>query len=110
METTAELPPPRLLGRYSYPTSHRAIEMGAVALVTGFGVMFAVQVADALAGRPLPAAVGLAVLAVVAALVTADVLSGVVHALCDNLGSVDTPVVGQKFIRSSGSTTATRWP
>ena len=38
-------------------------------------------------------AVGLAYLA-------ADVLSGLVHAVCDNLGSVDTPVVGQKFIRS----------
>jgi hypothetical protein len=38
--------------------------------------------------------------AVLAALVVADFLSGLVHALCDNLGSVDTPVVGQKFIRS----------
>jgi hypothetical protein len=42
-----------------------------------------------------------------AAYLAADFLSGLVHAL-RNLGSVDTPVVGQKFIRSFRGTTPTR--
>lgn len=100
MKTTTELPPARLLGRYSYPTSHRVIEVVAVALFVGFGAVFGFRVVDAIADQLDPATAGLTVLAVFGAVVTADFLSGLVHALCDNLGSVDTAVVGQKFIRS----------
>ncbi len=100
MHTIGEVPPKRRLGRYAYPTSHRVIELVAVALSAVFGFVFAVQVADGLLGSLDLATAGFTVLAVVFAVVAADFASGLVHALCDNLGSVDTPLVGQKFIRS----------
>lgn len=100
METIGELPPKRRLGRYAYPTSHRVIEIVAVALFVVFGVVFAVQVTGGLLGSLDLATAASTVLAVFLAVVAADFASGLVHALCDNLGSVDTPVVGQKFIRS----------
>lgn len=100
METTAELPPARLLGRYSYPTSHRVIELVAVALVAGFGAVLTVRLGGALVDDLGPGRVAITLLAVLLAFAVADFLSGLVHALCDNLGSIDTPVVGQKFIRS----------
>lgn len=100
MHTTADGPPARLLGRYSYPTGHRVIELLAVALVAGFGSVFVARLGGALAADLRPSRLGLTALAVVLGFVVADLLSGLVHALCDNLGSVDTPLVGQKFIRS----------
>lgn len=100
MAIATELPPQRLLGRYAYPTTHRAIEIGAVALWAGFGAVFATRVVGATVDRLDPATAGRSAVAVLLAVVAADFLSGLVHALCDNLGSVDTPVVGQKFIRS----------
>lgn len=100
MDTTAEQPPPRLLGRYSYPTSHRVVEIAAVLAFAGFGTVFAVRVIGEALGRPVLVTLALGLLAIALAAVVADFLSGLVHALCDNLGSVDTPVVGQKFIRS----------
>ncbi|MCU1496790.1 MAG: carotenoid synthesis regulator CarF [Acidimicrobiales bacterium] len=100
MDTAIELPPPRLLGRYAYPTGHRVIEIVAVVLFHGFGVVFAWRTGAALVADADPMTLALAGAAVLAALIAADFLSGLVHAVCDNLGSVDTPVVGQKFIRS----------
>jgi len=100
MEATTELPPQRLLGRYSYPTSHRVIEIVAVVLFYGFGAVFAWRTVASLVDSLDPATVAVAAIAVLAALIVADFASGLVHALCDNLGSVDTPLVGQKFIRS----------
>lgn len=92
--------PRRALGRYSYPTSHRVIELLAIVAFVGFEIVFAWRTVDALAERwGIGTALGVAVAAFVA-FVAADFLSGVVHGMCDNLGSVDTPVVGQKFIRS----------
>lgn len=99
MDTTTELPR-RPLGRYSYPTSHRVIEIVAVVAYVAFAVAFATRVVGAVSARwGTGTAVGVTV-ACFAAFVAADFLSGLVHGMCDNLGSVDTPVVGQKFIRS----------
>ena len=100
MQAIGELPPKRRLGRYAYPTSHRVIEIVAVVLFVGFGAAFAVQVTGGLLGSLDVATAVMTVLAVFSAVVAADFASGLVHALCDNLGSVDTPIVGQKFIRS----------
>ncbi|WP_426572036.1 fatty acid desaturase CarF family protein [Aquihabitans sp. McL0605] len=100
MQTTTEVPPPRLLGRYSYPTSHRVIELVAIVVWIGCTAVLAVRVIAAAADQlSLGVVLGM-VLAAGAAYLAADFLSGLVHALCDNLGSVETPVVGQKFIRS----------
>jgi hypothetical protein len=93
-------PPARLLGRYSYPTSHRVIELAAIVAFTGSASVFAWRVVAELGRQASPGVVAGVVGAVLAGYVTADLASGLVHALCDNLGSVDTPVVGQKFIRS----------
>ncbi len=97
--THGELPR-RLLGRYAYPTSHRVIELAAVVALTGTAGSLGRRTVAALADR-WSSATAMAVAAVgVLAFVLADFLSGLVHSLCDNLGSVDTPIVGQKFIRS----------
>ena len=100
METTTELSHSRLLGTYSYPTSHRVIEIVSIAVFAVFYAVFGLRAVAAVGDDLDVATVGLTVLAAFLALVLADFLSGMVHALCDNLGSVDTPVVGQKFIRS----------
>lgn len=100
MQTTAEQPPSRLLGRYSYPTSHRVIEIASVLAFVGFGAVFAGRVVGEVAQQLDGATVALTLLGIGLAVLVADFLSGLVHALCDNLGSVDTPIVGQKFIRS----------
>lgn len=95
-----DLPPKRALGRYSYPTSHRVIELVAMAVYVGAASVLARRVGVELWARAgLGTALAVAV-AAFAGFVAADLASGLVHALCDNLGSVDTPVVGQKFIRS----------
>lgn len=92
--------PRRWLGEHSYPTSHRIIELVAIVVWIGCAGLLAVRVIGAAIGQlSVGVVLGMAVAAGLAYL-AADVLSGLVHALCDNLGSVDTPVVGQKFIRS----------
>lgn len=92
--------PRRWLGEYSYPTSHRVIELVAIVVWIGCTAVLATRVVSAAAAQlSIGVAIGMAVAAFAAYLV-ADVASGLVHAVCDNLGSVDTPVVGQKFIRS----------
>ena len=100
MQTIGDAPSKRLLGRYSYPTSHRVIEISAVLLFIGFGGVFSLRLASSLMGSLDGGTVAVVAFAVLAAALAADFASGLVHALCDNLGSVDTPVVGQKFIRS----------
>ncbi len=100
MQTIGHVPPTRLLGRYSYPTSHRVIEFSAVIAFIGFGGVFAVGLASSFIGSFDGATVAVTMVAVLVAALAADFASGLVHAVCDNLGSVHTPVVGQKFIRS----------
>jgi plasmanylethanolamine desaturase len=93
------LPKRRVLGRYDYPTSHRAFELVSFTVLIVLSVVFARLVVSELGHRwsPLVAATvcGLAVLAYAAA----DILSGVVHYVFDTVGSPDTPVIGQKFIK-----------
>jgi hypothetical protein len=97
-ETSAA--PRRWLGEYTYLTSHRIIELAAIVVWIGCTAVLAMQVVGAAVDQlSIGTVLGMTV-AVGAAYLAADVLSGLVHAVCDNLGSVDTPVVGQKFIRS----------
>jgi len=100
VDLSTDLPPKRALGRYSYPTSHRVIELVAMAVYVVAASVLAQRVAVELVDRAGPLTVVGAAAAAFLAFVAADFASGLVHALCDNLGSVDTPVVGQKFIRS----------
>lgn len=99
MSSTAELPR-RPLGRYSYPTSHRVIELVSVAVWFVLAVLLARDVVGEVAERLSLVVVAGLLLAAGLAFVAADVASGIVHALCDNIGSEQTPIVGQKFIRS----------
>ena len=92
--------PRHRLGEYAYPTSHRVIELVAIGAWVGCTAVLASRVLDAAIDRWSPAVALGIVVSVFAAYLAADFLSGLVHALCDNLGSVDTPLVGQKFIRS----------
>ena len=100
MDPIGELPPRRRLGRYSYPTSHRVIEILAIVAFVVVAGMFAERVVGEVLAQDSPVIfLGVAASAFLAYL-AADFFSGLVHAVCDNLGSVDTPIVGQKFIRS----------
>lgn len=99
MDATGDAPR-RWLGEYVYPVSHRVIELVAIVVWIGCTAALAARVVAAAADQlSLGVALGMAASAF-AAYLAADFLSGLVHAVCDNLGSVDTPVVGQKFIRS----------
>jgi plasmanylethanolamine desaturase len=93
------LPKRRLLGRYDYPTSHRAFELISLTVLIVLSVVFARWVVLELGHRWSPfvaaAVFGLAV----CAYAVADFLSGVVHFLFDTVGSPDTPVIGKKFIK-----------
>jgi len=100
MDESGELPPRRRLGRYSYPTSHRVIEILAIVVFVGVAGVFAWRVIAEVIDRLSPGVVLGVLASAFLAFVAADFLSGLVHAICDNLGSVDTPIVGQKFIRS----------
>jgi hypothetical protein len=92
--------PRRALGRYSYPTAHRVIELVSIVAYVVLMVGFARRVGAELGDRwGVGTALGV-VIAGFAGFVGADFASGLVHGLCDNLGSERTPIVGQKFIRS----------
>jgi sterol desaturase/sphingolipid hydroxylase (fatty acid hydroxylase superfamily) len=92
--------PRRPLGRYSYPTSHRVIELLSIVSFVAFMAVFGRRVATSIGDAWSVGTALWVLLAAFAGFVTADFASGLVHGLCDNLGSVDTPIVGQKFIRS----------
>lgn len=88
-----------LLGHYDYPFSHRVFELAVVAtftaVVTRFGGAVVRGLVDAWHWWSLPAVVA----AATAAYALSDVLSGLVHRSFDTLGSPDTPLIGQKFVR-----------
>ena len=90
----------RWLGEFTYPTSHRIIELLGVVGWIGCTAVLARRVVEAAGERMSPTVAMAMAAAAGAAVLVADFASGLVHAVCDNLGSVDTPVVGQKFIRS----------
>ena len=90
----------RMLGRYDYPTAYRLFEVASLVTFVGFGAIFTQRFGAELSDRfEVRVTVGVAVAAFLA-YTTADFLTGLVHFLCDNLGSPDTPIVGQKFIKS----------
>ncbi len=75
-------------------------EVVSVACFAVFFVVFGVRIV-AVVGERLALEVLAGLFAVcVLAFITADFLSGLVHFLCDNLGSPSTPVLGQKFIKA----------
>lgn len=87
------------LGSYDYPTSHRLLEVGALAAFAVFSSLFARRVVAEVVGR-LSWATSFAVLgSLLLGYALADFLSGLVHFLFDNFGSPETPLVGQKFIK-----------
>jgi hypothetical protein len=89
-----------LLGRYDYPTRFRVFEVASLLVFGVFAVWFAWRIGAALLGGAGAAVLPGALVAAVAAYLTADFLSGLVHFLCDTLGSPSTPIVGQKFIKA----------
>jgi plasmanylethanolamine desaturase len=88
-----------VLGTYDYPTSHRVFEFVSVGAFVFFAAAISRRVVVEVADRfSLPVALLIVVL-LLAAYALADLLSGIVHFLFDNLGSPETPVIGQKFIK-----------
>jgi hypothetical protein len=88
------------LGRYDYPTKFRVFEVASLVCFAVFGSVFAARTSGAVLDRlEVEVAVGVG-LAALGAFLLADFLSGLVHFLCDNLGSPATPVLGQKFIKA----------
>lgn len=89
----------QLLGRYDYPISYRLLEVGS-SLV--YLILVGVVAWRTLHAFRHEAGLGdtlLAVLASLAALALADLMSGVVHFLFDTFGTPDTPIIGQKFVK-----------
>jgi sterol desaturase/sphingolipid hydroxylase (fatty acid hydroxylase superfamily) len=91
---------PRLFGRLDYLTSIRIIKVTAFLIAAVFGGVLAGTVVNALARQWSLGPAATALTALVLAFLTADLLSGLVHFLCDNLGSPDTRLIGHKFIKS----------
>jgi ubiquitin-conjugating enzyme E2 variant len=88
-----------LLGWYDYPVHHRVFEIAVVATFVGLAATFARRVVMGVtAGWTWWRLVALTVASVVAYAVS-DLLSGLVHFAFDNLGSPDTPLIGQKFVK-----------
>jgi len=88
-----------MFGSYDYPVSHRVLEVVSFSIFVVLGSITAWRVGASLGDHlgwgtswllPLAIAIGLGV---------ADLMSGVVHFLFDQLGSPDTPVIGQKFVK-----------
>ena len=77
-----------------YPAAHRAIEIAAIVVVGAIAAYLTIRVANGAGARAW-----IVVMALVAGYVAADLISGLVHWIFDTFGSVDTPVVGQSFIR-----------
>lgn len=89
----------RLLGNYDYPVSHRLLELIAFSAFLGFGGVFIARVVRALADHHDGVTVAWSIAAAVGGFLLADLMSGLVHFACDKLGSPETPVIGQKFIK-----------
>ena len=89
-----------LIGRYDYPVAYRLFEVGSLAVFVTLAVFFLIDLISEGVNRfGIGMLIGVTVAAVLA-YAAADFMSGLVHFLCDNFGSPDTPVVGQKFIKS----------
>jgi ubiquitin-conjugating enzyme E2 variant len=78
-----------------YTRAHRLLEVSAIVLFGALLGLLAIRIAGSLWQAPwmLP-------LAMVAAMIVADFLSGLVHWGADTWGTVETPVLGSSLIRS----------
>ena len=78
-----------------YSPGHRALEVAGIIVFAALALYLCAQLASI--GRP-----GIRWLIAGAALagyVAADLVSGIVHWVCDTWGTIDTPLVGRHFIR-----------
>jgi plasmanylethanolamine desaturase len=89
----------RLLGHYDYRTSHRVFELLSLGAVGSLLAVLVWGVVGELAERLSPLVAVLILSLMLIAYAVADLLSGLVHLLFDTVGSPDTPLIGQKFIR-----------
>ncbi len=78
-----------------YTRAHRSLEMAAIVVFGVLLALLAVQIAGALWQAPWTF-----LLALVAAMIVADLLSGLVHWGADTWGTVQTPLLGGSLIRS----------
>jgi len=88
-----------MLGAYDYPPSHRLLELLSFAAFVVLATMATWRVGAALAGEITWGSSWRLFTAVVLGSAVADLMSGVVHFLFDQLGSPDTPLIGQKFVK-----------
>jgi hypothetical protein len=100
MRGRSSRPRVRLLGRYDYPTKFRLFEVVSLVCFAAFFVTFGLRILSEVTDRFAVEVVAGILAVCFLAFVTADFMSGLVHFLCDNLGSPDTPVLGQKFIKA----------
>jgi plasmanylethanolamine desaturase len=85
---------------FSYPVYHRITEIIAVILFVLYSVLLFFALASILFSYSVPAIlVGLLVIPVLG-FIAADFASGMVHFLCDNFGTPETPWLGPSFIKS----------
>jgi plasmanylethanolamine desaturase len=87
------------LGTYDYPTSHRVLEVVSLAAFFGFSLVFGQRVMSEVVHRLSWSTALISVAMFLVGYAVADFLSGLVHFLFDNIGSPDTPLIGQKFIK-----------
>lgn len=78
-----------------YSAGHRALEVMGIAVFGFLGLFLAARIALAASVGELWLLGG----AAITAYVVADFMSGVIHWLFDTWGSIDTPVLGERFIR-----------
>lgn len=88
-----------LFGRYDYPVPHRVVELVSFAIFVVLGAITAWRVGGSLSDHATWGSSWQIVFAVLVGLGVADLMSGVVHFLFDQLGSPETPVIGQKFVK-----------
>ncbi len=88
-----------LLGHYHYPIHHRVFELLVVGMFATVGWRFTWRVGAGVADEWRWWSLAPLLAAVVAAYALSDVLSGLVHRAFDTLGSPDTPIIGQKFVK-----------
>lgn len=90
----------KLFKGYDYPHYHRVSEILGIALFIGYYTFIIIDIspliAEATAFNKLIFLFAIPCLSYI----TADFISGLVHFLCDNFGTPETPYVGPSFIKS----------